>query len=133
MRIEHAAIFTNRLEILKDFYVKYFSASADKKYMSENKLNPGFESYFLSFSSGARLELMTKEKLTNTLISDEHEMVGFSHIAFSVGSIADLDNLIQKMENDGIIIATSPHNTGDGYYEACILDPDGNRIEILVS
>jgi lactoylglutathione lyase len=25
---------------------------------------------------------------------------------------------------------SEPRRTGDGYYESCVLDPDGNRLEI---
>ena len=55
MHIEHVAIWTKKLEQLKAFYEVYFQARAGEKYV-----NPGkqFESYFLHFASGARLELM---------------------------------------------------------------------------
>ena len=56
MKIEHIAIWTQDLERLKDFYVTYFEAQANDKYVNPTK---GFESYFLSFTSGARLELMS--------------------------------------------------------------------------
>jgi len=29
------------------------------------------------------------------------------------------------------MVVGEPRYTGDGYYESCILDPDGNRIEII--
>ena len=31
---------------------------------------------------------------------------------------------------DGYPVISGPRVTGDGYYESCILDPEGNRIEI---
>lgn len=34
------------------------------------------------------------------------------------------------MKNNNIKIVSFPRMTGDGYYEASILDPDGNIIEI---
>ena len=55
MILEHAAIWTNDLERLKDFYMKYFDAVSNEKYYNPAK---EFESYFLSFKSGARLEIM---------------------------------------------------------------------------
>ncbi|MDY7028447.1 MAG: glyoxalase/bleomycin resistance/extradiol dioxygenase family protein, partial [Spirochaetota bacterium] len=27
-------------------------------------------------------------------------------------------------------IVSEPRRTGDGYFESCVLDPEGNRIEI---
>jgi catechol 2,3-dioxygenase-like lactoylglutathione lyase family enzyme len=34
------------------------------------------------------------------------------------------------MRQEGVAIASEPRTTGDGYYEAVILDPEGNRIEL---
>ena len=55
IKIEHAAIWANDIDELKRFYEKYFDAKASSKYINEKKQ---FQSYFLTFSSGARLELM---------------------------------------------------------------------------
>ena len=32
----------------------------------------------------------------------------------------------------GYMVADGPRQTGDGYYESVILDPDGNRVELTV-
>lgn len=61
MKLEHVAIWTHQLEILKDFYETYFGAAANRKYTSKRESGT-FASYFLSFASGARLEIMS---LTN--------------------------------------------------------------------
>ena len=37
---------------------------------------------------------------------------------------------IQKLKNDGYEVISGPRTTGDGYYESCVLDPEGNQIEI---
>ncbi len=50
MKIEHVAIWTERLEELKGFYEKYFNAVSNDKYHNPKK---HFSSYFLSFESGA--------------------------------------------------------------------------------
>ena len=55
MKIEHVAIYTKDLEALRAFYTKYFQATSNDLYVNPKK---GFRSYFLSFSDGARLELM---------------------------------------------------------------------------
>ncbi|MCP6769239.1 hypothetical protein NL529_30770, partial [Klebsiella pneumoniae] len=54
MHIEHIAIYTNRLEEMKDFYMKYFGGVPNQKYSNPTT---GFESYLLQFASGTRLEL----------------------------------------------------------------------------
>ena len=60
------------------------------------------------------------------------QMIGWSHIALSVGSKKEVDSLTERLRADGYTIASEPRTTGDGYYESVILDPDGNRIELTV-
>ena len=55
MPIHHLAIWTSDLEGLKIFYETYFQAQAGAKYTNPTK---GFESYFLDFGAGTRLEIM---------------------------------------------------------------------------
>ena len=62
MHIEHIAMYVNNIEAARDFFVKYLNAAAGEMY--RNKVT-GFSSYFLSFDSGARLELMNKPEMTD--------------------------------------------------------------------
>lgn len=55
---------------------------------------------------------------------------GFIHIAFAVGGKENVDQMTKKIKNDGYEVISGPRTTGDGYYESCILDPEGNQIEI---
>ena len=55
MKIEHVAIWTKDIEKLKKFYVDYFEGIAGDKYINIKKK---FESYFIKFESGSRLEIM---------------------------------------------------------------------------
>ena len=41
-----------------------------------------------------------------------------------------MDRITAKIKNDGYEVISGPRTTGDGYYESCILDPEGNQIEI---
>ncbi|MGL5278318.1 MAG: VOC family protein [Cetobacterium sp.] len=126
MKIDHIAIYTNDLERLKDFYEKYFSAVSNSKYHNPKT---GLETYFLSFENGARLEIMTRPNLnTNEAISP---FCGFIHLAFSLGSKGTVDSLTNRLVEDGYTLLSGPRTTGDGYYESCILDPDGNQIELV--
>lgn len=53
-------MWTEDLEGLASFYAKYFGAEVGPKYTNPSK---GYESRFLSFGSGARLELMKASSL----------------------------------------------------------------------
>lgn len=129
MKIEHLAIWTFDLERLKTFYQKYFGAEAGDKYYNAKK---GFESYFLSFGNGCRLEIMKKPGIHNSPNSTIEEYSGLIHFAIAVGSRNAVDDLTNQIRNDGYTIIGEPRTTGDGYYESVILDPDGNRIEITI-
>jgi len=52
-------------------------------------------------------------------------------MAISVGSIEKVNQLTTTLRNGGYMVVSEPRYTGDGYYESCILDTDGNRIEII--
>ena len=43
-----------------------------------------------------------------------------------------VDELTQILQNDGYKVLSCPRTTGDGYYESCIIGPEGNQIEITV-
>ncbi len=130
MRIDHIAIWTTRLEELKRFYETYFNAKSNDKYTNEEKR---FESYFLSFDGGARLELMRRPDIPTSVNDEEEPLPGYIHMAISVGSTEMVDELTSRLEEDGFKPLDGPRWTGDGYYESCIPDPDGNRIEITSS
>ena len=129
MHIEHIAIWTNNLEELKSFYQTYFQARAGEKYMNPDK---GFESYFLAFVSGARLELMRMPGIPESRNDIDDQFTGYIHLAISVGSEQEVDSLTARLRQDGYRVVGKPRRTGDGYYESVVLDPDGNRVEITV-
>ena len=129
MRVEHVAIWTHDLERLRHFYETYFAGQAAAKYSNSRK---EFESYFLTFADGARLELMQMPTVPLSTNDIEQQFTGYIHTAFSVGSREVVDTLTDRLRRDGYRILEDPRTTGDGYYESVVLDSDGNRIEITV-
>ena len=125
MRIEHIAMYVNDLEKARDFFVKYFNATSNGGY--HNKTT-NFRSYFLSFDDGARLEIMNKPEMED--VEKTLTRTGYIHIAFSLGSKEAVDELTEKMKNDGYNVISGPRTIGDGYYESCIIGIEGNQIEI---
>lgn len=127
MKIEHIAIWAKNIEELKEFYVRYFGAKASKQYKNTTK---GFKSYFLSFDSGARLEIMQMEAIPDNQNDPVGQHTGLIHFAMSVGSKQVVDKLTSELIADGYRLLDGPRTTGDGYYESVILDPEDNRVEI---
>jgi lactoylglutathione lyase len=125
MRIEHVALWTSRLEVLEGFYARFFGARTESSYRSTSR---PFESRFLVFASGARLELMRLPDLAPP--AGPLPRVGLAHLAFSVGSRSEVDRLTAELRDAGVVVEGAPRTTGDGYYESVVLDPDGNRVEI---
>ena len=127
MKIEHIAIWAQDLERLKEFYVQYFGARVGRKYQNVAK---GFESYFLRFDSGARLEIMQMESVSRNTNDPLNLHTGLAHFAISVGSRKQVDELTNTLKSDGYQVLDGPRVTGDGYYESVVLDTEGNRVEI---
>jgi lactoylglutathione lyase len=127
MRIDHVALWTDDLERCKQFYVTYFGATAGSNYVNATK---GFESCFLSFTDGARIEAMRTTTLDPLVIEPGTQRMGLTHLAISLGSEPLVDELTRRLQSDGFQVLDGPRKTGDGYYESVVLDPDGNRIEV---
>lgn len=127
MHIDHIAVWTNDLDRLQDFYTTHFGAVAGARYRNHTK---GFESCFLNFDSGARIELMRSTMLELVDSAPGAQQLGWTHLAISLGSEAAVDALTAQLHAAGHPAQDGPRRTGDGYYESVVLDPDGNRIEI---
>ncbi len=128
MHIEHVAIWTHDIERLRAFYADYFEAEAGPLYANPTT---GFRSYFLRFEAGARLELMQMPGIPASRNDAETQYTGYVHLALTAGNAATVDALTGRLRAAGQRILGEPRWTGDGYYESVILDPDGNRVEIV--
>lgn len=128
-QVEHVALWTEDIERLANFYVEYFRATVGPKYVNASN---GFESRFLTFEGGTRLELMKTSTLRPTAYPPGAQRMGMTHLALSLGSESHVDELTARLRAAGIVVEDGPRRTGDGYYESVILDPDGNRLELTV-
>ena len=127
MIIEHMAMYVNDIEKAKDFFVRFLDGKSNDGYRNEKT---GFRSYFISFDSGARLEIMTKPDMSDN--TKDLNRTGYAHIAFSTGSKERVDELTKKISDAGFEVVSGPRVTGDGYYESCIVAVEGNQIELTV-
>lgn len=127
MKIEHVALYVNDLEKAKLFFKKYFNGKANGGY---HNVKTDFRSYFLTFDDGARLEIMHKPAMQDG--EKTLDRTGYAHLAFSVGSREKVDELTERMRQDGYEVISGSRITGDGYYESCILGVEGCQVEITV-
>ena len=127
MRIEHVALWTDDLDRSANFYQTYFGAKIGDKYVNAAK---GFESRFVSFGEGARIEIMRTTTLAPVKIEAGAQRMGLTHFAIALGSERAVDEITNRLASDGFAVLDGPRRTGDGYYESVVLDPDGNRIEL---
>ena len=125
--IVHVALYTTDLDRACDFYERHFGGRCGPLYRSAR--TPGFSSRFLTLPGlGPRIELMHLPSYQAVRTG-----IGYAHIALGVGSRADVDALVARLQDAGVTVSSAPRLTGDGYYEAVVLDPDGSAIEITTS
>ncbi|NDV66662.1 VOC family protein [Bacteroides sp. 224] len=128
MKVEHIAVWVDDIELMKEFYLKYFDVCCNNKYVNPTK---NYTSYFLTFNEGgARIELMNRPDIEE----NDHlryMLKGLAHICISIGGKDAVNDLTERFRKDGYTIASEPRTSGDGYYESAVLDPEGNYIELL--
>jgi len=127
MKFEHIAVWVKDLELIKDFYQKYFGMNCSDKYVNPKKK---YASYFLSFDrQETRIEIMHRPDIAN--FKGHKGMVnGLAHVSISLGGRKTVDELTERIRKDGYTVSGEPRTTGDGYYESVILDPEGNYLEL---
>lgn len=127
MQLSHVGIYVQDLDKIVAFYKRYFDVKVSEKYHNEKTT---FTSRLLSFDSGAKLEVCTRDDLNQDKLSGYP--TGYMHIAISLGSKEDVDELTDQIDEDGYDHLDGPRVTGDGKYESVICDPEGNQIELTV-
>lgn len=128
IHIEHIAMWVNDIDRICEFYSRYFGAGIGKRYENPAK---GFASRFLTFASGTRMEVMSTTMLSPVPHEAGAQRMGLTHFALSLGSQQAVDDKTAQLKAEGVTVLDGPRRTGDGYYESVVLDPEGNRIELM--
>ncbi|WP_017177066.1 VOC family protein [Actinomyces timonensis] len=125
--IDHAAVWVRDLEGAREFYATWFGGRPNELYHNPRT---GLRTYILDFGGGARLELMTRPDVADDGAGDRF---GWAHVSFAVEDTDAVDDLARRLREGGVEVVDGPRRTGDGYYEAALLDPEGNRVEIVAA
>ncbi len=140
IRIDHVALWVADLEGARDFYCHWFAGHANGRYHNPRT---GMSSYILTFGTlnggevpqapaqprlGTRLELMTRPGMASR---GGEDMLGWAHVSFALPGRQEVVELAERARAHGVPVVDGPRLTGDGYYEAVLLDPEGNRVEVV--
>lgn len=127
MYIHHVALWTDKLEELREFYCGYFQGKSNEKYVNPAK---GFESYFISFDGGATLEIMSRTDIKERF---PQPCIGYCHVSFMLSGREAVMEMTECLRKDGYEITGEPRITGDGFFESVAVDPDGNLVELMAT
>jgi lactoylglutathione lyase len=122
--IAHVALWARDLEAMREFYVRQLGGRSGPRY---DNATTGFSSCFISFGAGPRIELMHRPGVPSR---PEGAATGYAHVALSLDGRPAVDAAVERLRQAGVTVESGPRETGDGYYEAVIVDPEGNRIEL---
>lgn len=125
--LDHAALWVADLGAARTFYSAWFGGVSNDLYHNPRT---GLSTYILDFGRGARLELMTRPDVADDA---HHDRLGWAHVSFALPDQNAVDELADRMREAGVDVVDGPRTTGDGYYEAALLDPEGNRVEIVAA
>ena len=126
MKIDHIALYCTNLEEMRFFFMEHFGCTSNEQYRNPKT---GLRTYILTFpDGGSRLELMTRPEVTEN-VADIHRL-GYIHMSVAVGSRDEVDRQTAVLAASGYECISGPRVTGDGYYESCIVGPEGILIEI---
>ena len=123
MQIAHIAIWVRDLEAMKLFYTRYFAGVSSSRYVNPAKQ---FESYFISFGSGASIELMHKSSVCNP--RETAEQLGIAHIAFKLGSEQAVIELTETLGLMGFVLQVNHVPQAMVISKACCLMRKATRL-----
>jgi HAD superfamily hydrolase (TIGR01509 family) len=123
MRLHHVGIEVKDLYAEELFYRRALGFTLRYRYVSRN--TPGLRTVFLE-RDGVQLELLERPREEGFL---ERRAAAPDHLALEV---ADVDAEHVRLAGQGFpgAVVRPPRNTGDGFRELTLRDPEGNVIEL---
>jgi len=123
MRLDHIGIEVRDLYTMELFYRSVLGFRPQYRYVSRN--TPGLRTVFLE-RGGVSLELLERPRGYDFL---EHRGHAPNHLALWVEDVDAEYERIGVLAFPGVAIK-APRNTGDGFREAELRDPEGNVVEL---
>lgn len=123
MKLDHVGIEVQDLFTMELFYRRVLGFQLQYRYVSAN--TPGLRTVFLE-RNGLSLELLERPR-NATFLSDR--ALAPNHLALWVEDVDGEYGRIAALAHPGVT-AKPPRNTGDGFREAELRDPEGNVIEL---
>jgi lactoylglutathione lyase len=126
-QFEQIALATNDVERMCDFYQQLGATG----WPPSTDPGTGLRSRVLDFC-GVGLELFERPGRREGAARDALAP-GLVHLGFALGSADAVDELTRVIATAGHRVLERPHRTGErGRYESVVLDPDGNRVKLIV-
>ncbi len=123
MKVGHIGFEVRDLFSMELFYRKVLGFRPVYHYLSKN--SPGLRSAFLE-RDGVSLELLERPRDPSFLL---HRADAPNHIALEVQDVDGSYERLASLHHPGLTIRP-PRDTGDGFREAELRDPEGNVIEL---
>jgi HAD superfamily hydrolase (TIGR01509 family) len=123
MRLGHLGIEVRDLFAMELFYRKVLGFELQYRYLSAN--TPGLRTVFLE-RDGLSLELLERPRPEAFL---EQRALAPNHISLDVDDVDATYRRLKALEYPGSVLAP-PRDTGDGFREAELRDPEGNVVEL---
>jgi predicted enzyme related to lactoylglutathione lyase len=126
-QIEHIALATSDLERLCDFYGQLGGVASPASIDPDS----GLRGCVLDFC-GIRLEVFERRRDGEGMAGGERSQ-GLLHFGFALESADAVDELTGVLAAAGHRVLEPPQRAGErGRYESVVLDPDGNRLKLMV-
>ena len=118
MKVDCITLQTLYPDKMKDFYVKYFGAEANRNTMATDCPDP---MYTLSFQGGFKIKLARTSPCPHNPVC----------LAFRLGSRKRVNTLTSQLILEGHEIISEPQLSAPAHYSSCIFDPEGNIVELI--
>jgi lactoylglutathione lyase len=119
--VGHTAYRTKDIDASLEFYGKLGLTEAFRMHRPDGSLGI----IYMLMNGGQFIELFPNGAES---VQIGPQTIGYAHLCLEVD---DMEKTVAEIEAKGIVLDRPIKQGGDGNYQAWIVDPDGNRIELM--